>query len=310
MKVFICWSGNRSKMVAEALRQFLPDVIQRIDPFMSEADIEGGSRWSQRLLEELESTNFGIPCLTSESLTAPWLLFESGALGKSVQHGRVCPYLFGLEPADVKWPLAQFQMLKALEEGSLALVRAINSNSPEHRLEDEQLQRAFSRVWPDWEKALSGIPVEEPDSEPKRDTRDMVEEILSLLRPSTRPQVSSAAPKPIVVDCVGGSLNGERWIDDPRAPRDGPFNGVGILYLTKNGCIGARFWTITRTVEDLMSSSLLLDEREKALDELPPKDRAQVYEVVDRYEDDLVLYVKLRYDPEYKKPDKRCDPAQ
>ena len=90
MKVFISWSGTRSNRVGKALRIFLEDVNQAIKPWMSETDIDAGSRWAAELAKQLEETNFGIICLTPESLTSPWSLFEAGALSKSIRDSRVC----------------------------------------------------------------------------------------------------------------------------------------------------------------------------------------------------------------------------
>src|ERR1700674_605097 len=92
--VFISWSGNRSKHVAVALRDWLPVVIQAAKPFMSSGDIDRGSRWLGELTTVLEVTKVGIVCLTPENLNSAWLLFEAGALSKTTDRGtRTCTYL-------------------------------------------------------------------------------------------------------------------------------------------------------------------------------------------------------------------------
>jgi hypothetical protein len=62
MKVFISWSGARSRHVADSLAEFLTDVIQAVKPFMSGHDLEAVTRWPLRLMSELEKTDFGILC--------------------------------------------------------------------------------------------------------------------------------------------------------------------------------------------------------------------------------------------------------
>ena len=79
MKIFISWSGPRSKAMAEALKEWLPNVIQAVDPWVSSSDIDAGMRWTPALAEQLQQTQLGILCLTAENLNAPWLLFEAGA---------------------------------------------------------------------------------------------------------------------------------------------------------------------------------------------------------------------------------------
>ena len=46
MDVFISWSGTRSGAAAEALRTWLPKVINAIKPWLSLADMDKGARWS------------------------------------------------------------------------------------------------------------------------------------------------------------------------------------------------------------------------------------------------------------------------
>jgi hypothetical protein len=96
-------------------------------------------------------------CLTPENTISPWLLFEAGALSKSVETVRVVPYCFEIDPAKVQLPLAQFQCIKADKEGTLKLVRSINGLS-DNSLSEERLARSFERWWPDLEQSFRQIP--------------------------------------------------------------------------------------------------------------------------------------------------------
>ena len=143
MKVFISWSGIRSRAVAFSLRKWLPDVIQNVEPFMSENDIGAGMRWGADLTRQLENTDIGILCLTPENLTASWLLFEAGSLAKKLEISRVIPYRLNLKATQVPFPLAQFQSVDANREGTLMLLKTLNC-SQEHPIETERLERIFS----------------------------------------------------------------------------------------------------------------------------------------------------------------------
>src|SRR5437016_4734535 len=89
MKIFISWSGSRSKLLGNKLRTWLPLVLQNVHPYMSNDDIPTGARWLHSISSELESSDFGILCLTPENLRAPWINFEAGALSKKVDNSRV-----------------------------------------------------------------------------------------------------------------------------------------------------------------------------------------------------------------------------
>ena len=186
MEVFISWSGDRSGKVAEALRDWLPSVIQSVTPFMSASDIETGSRWPIDLSIHLEQAQFGLICLTQENLEAPWLLFEAGALSKSIENSRVVPYLYGVSQAQLQGPLAQFQAAFAKKDSTLEVVRSINGASAENALEPTRLERAFETWWPHLNSILDNIPETTEKAPPSRTDRDILEEILRLTRQMSR----------------------------------------------------------------------------------------------------------------------------
>jgi hypothetical protein len=77
MRVFISWSGETSKLLAEILRQWLPAVIQAVKPYYSPDDITKGTRWSGEIAKILEESKIGLICLTGQNLDAPWIMFEA-----------------------------------------------------------------------------------------------------------------------------------------------------------------------------------------------------------------------------------------
>lgn len=183
MKIFISWSGPRSQAMAEALKEWLPNVIQAVDPWVSSSDIDAGMRWTPALAEELQQTQLGILCLTAENLNAPWLLFEAGALSKIIDKSRVCPYLLGLEPTDVVGPLAQFQAVAAEKDGTKKLLQTINHVQRENALPEDRLNTIFNAFWPSLNQILKDISNSPHQTkEIKRTLENKVDEILNLVR--------------------------------------------------------------------------------------------------------------------------------
>jgi len=186
MKVFLSWSGERSRLIAEILRGWLPLVIQAVKPWLSASDIDKGTRWSSDIATQLEETSFGIICLTPENLDAPWIQFEAGALSKTIDGAFVCPYLFEVEPSDIKGPLVQFQTTRATKEDTKNLVNTINSLLQES-IPEVQLNKVFEMWWPDFEEKLGAVNNKIKEHiQIKRSDRELLEEILDTLRSQTR----------------------------------------------------------------------------------------------------------------------------
>lgn len=196
MRVFISWSGNKSKEVAVALRRWIPDVIQTVEPWMSGLDINAGARWSKEITTELEEIKFGIICLTKQNRSAPWILFEAGALAKSLRDTFVCPYLIDLNPADIpQGPLTQFQAKLANEKETLELISAINKAMKDDVVPEDTLKKRFEKWWPDLESTLKNLPAEQ-ENEETRTVDDKVLEILNLVRELSRRASTETIPSP------------------------------------------------------------------------------------------------------------------
>ncbi|MCK9899358.1 toll/interleukin-1 receptor domain-containing protein, partial [Frankia sp. Cpl3] len=149
MKVFVSWSGDTSKSVAEIFREWLPVLIHDVDVFVSSQDIGGGTRALDVLADELEATSYGLILTTRATQSSPWINFEAGALAKHVAKSRVVPVLVDLGVSDLKNPLAQFQAIDSRHSGAvLKLVREMNQQTSPRHVDDGVLQKDSTRFGP------------------------------------------------------------------------------------------------------------------------------------------------------------------
>lgn|SRR5690606_1474077 len=190
MKVFLSWSGNTSHQVALKLRDWLPSVIQVVEPYVSSEDIDKGARWSTDISRELEDSAFGILCVTKENINAPWLQFEAGALSKKLDKSYVSPFLFDIKRSEIKGPILQFQSTIIDEADILKLVKTINKACGDEQLKEERLVKAFEVWYPKLEEELSKIESPEIDEQVAKPVEnrntEILEEILELSRSNQR----------------------------------------------------------------------------------------------------------------------------
>jgi len=189
MKVFISWSGNRSKKVAQIFRDWLPSIIQSIEPFVSSEDIEKGARWNTDIAQELKVSTFGIICVTKDNLSAPWLNFEAGALSKTIDNSFVAPFLFDVKPSELKdSPISQFQATTFTKEDLKRFVTTLNAAAG-NCLPVERLNTSFDVWYPSLEKHLNDLrsaPIEEPSETQTTVHPDILEELLEVSRNTQR----------------------------------------------------------------------------------------------------------------------------
>ena len=189
MKVFISWSGNTSLKVAQIFRDWIPSVIQSIEPYVSSEDIDKGARWSTDIAKELEDSTFGILCVTKDNLQAPWLSFEAGALSKTMEKSFVTPFLFDIKRSEVQGPILQFQSTIFEKEDIKKLIVTLNKACGDTGISSEQrLNKAFEVWYPTLEESLNALKKESSNSVGEQKNKAsvnssaMLEEILELSR--------------------------------------------------------------------------------------------------------------------------------
>jgi len=146
MRVFISWSGTYSERVAVVLRDWLPMVLQNVEPWVSSEDIAKGGRWSSELERALREAMFGIICVNADNANEPWINFEAGAMSNAFDSSKVSPLLSGIEPEELPGSLAQFQCTRIYRDDVRRLVKSINEASPSP-IPAERVNKVFDLAW-------------------------------------------------------------------------------------------------------------------------------------------------------------------
>ena len=152
---------------------------------MSDRDIDAGSMPMSEIFEQLMNTEVGIICVTRENAEKVWVNFEAGAIGKTVVSGNSRVISLMLDYArvqDLEGPLANFQNVLRDREGVEKMCRSVNRACPEP-LSEERFKTVFERWWPSLEAKLDRAQAEHGGAiAPKRSDKDMIPEILKLVR--------------------------------------------------------------------------------------------------------------------------------
>lgn len=187
MRVFASWSGHASREIATIMKEWIPNVLQDAEVYVSAQDIGKGERWLNNVNTNLQDHNFGISIVTAENYLAPWILFEAGAIAKSLD-GRLIPLLCGIDTiAMPNHPLTQFQYAVAPgKEELLRFVQDINSVS-DRPLSDERLRATFEKWYPDFLASYQKVDFgQHAKEQQKKSDLSSVEAVLSELMREVR----------------------------------------------------------------------------------------------------------------------------
>ena len=186
MKIFMSWSGEKSRTFAAELKPWLEQVLPGTAVWLSSEDIDKGTIWFTEIIEGLEKCNCGIICVTRENYLSPWIHFEAGGMVKGLGKSRVATILLDIDYPELRQPLNQFNGLRLNRQGAWHLVKSFNKLS-DRPIKDQVLVRTFEKFWSDLDDAYS---LQFPDSH--EDARKVVQPL--YVAPTPTDTVLSGKP--------------------------------------------------------------------------------------------------------------------
>ena len=148
LKIFISWSGERSRLFGSAIREWLPKILDPVEIWMSDGSISKGERWYNEIMDGLKNYQIGIMCLTPENYEAPWMNFEAGILHANSENPMICPLLLGMGKDDFKGPLREFQATVFEKEDFLKLIFSLNEKLREDsQVSEKIIENRYEKYW-------------------------------------------------------------------------------------------------------------------------------------------------------------------
>jgi hypothetical protein len=226
LNLFVSWSGPRARSMAEALSQWLPGVLPTFRPWISSRQ-RRGTDWAAALFEHINAARVTVVCLTSDSIEAPWVLFEAGLLSGREEHPLVLYVLDVDDDELVSSPLKPFPTFSATESGTSELIELLNAVS-DQPLPAETVAQCVTRSWPDLERQLSCVPAtnvrpfvvfvytgDRAVSYPVELASDAP--WVSVLRGVSEAFSGQfSVPPPDLSECEYFDLDARRWLEQPR----------------------------------------------------------------------------------------------
>lgn len=107
MKIFISWSKNKSRQLAEVTKNFLEKTLGNSVEFFFSPEMYKGTSVDHEIHKNLLESSKCLVCVTSENFKNPWLLYEAGVVyganHQKTKDGIVIPILFEEIPEWSSW---------------------------------------------------------------------------------------------------------------------------------------------------------------------------------------------------------------
>ena len=166
MKIFISWSKNKSKLLAQQTKKLIQNTIGNAVEFFFSPEMYKGTRVDHEIHENLLESDKCIVCITSENFKNPWLLYEAGVIfganHSKTNRSIVIPILFEHIPNWSSWidkPLNQYVPIQLQNTNNefIGGKQDFKQFLSELALENNISVKNFNKHWKSYEKEIQEI---------------------------------------------------------------------------------------------------------------------------------------------------------
>lgn len=166
MKIFISWSKNKSKLLAQQTKKLIQNTMGDAVEFFFSPEMYKGTRVDHEIHENLLESDKCIVCITSENFKNPWLLYEAGVIfganHSKTSQSIVIPILFEHIPNWSSWidkPLNQYVPIQLQNTNNefIGGKQDFKQFLSELALENNIAVKNFNKHWKSYEKEIQEI---------------------------------------------------------------------------------------------------------------------------------------------------------
>jgi hypothetical protein len=243
-EIFLSWSKSASRTAAETFREYLPQLLPVVKPWMSSLDIAKGTAWFTAISDQLARSRACLLLITPENIGSSWLYYEAGAIAHAFAGSRVFPYLIGVRAVELgATPLGQYQVTIFEREDTKKLIHDLNMTL-ETPIHEAVLSSAFDGVWPKLQRKLVKIPLTKP--------------VNAVPSPPSPRQLSQVA-----LEILMHATTGDRHIVTVSKTMHGFNLGAGGKDLANNMIDDRREAELRAAVSELLSRGMIVDKGTK-----------------------------------------------
>lgn len=161
MKVFLNWSGEESRRIASLLRDWLPEVINALEPWLAADSFGRENRWLEVNAGPFSEAGMIVACVTTANAGEDWKSLDPSKFELSIAESApllVLLLVAGVDAASLRNVPDGASVIRLDRSGLKLLAEKLNSLA-DQPTDYDVLGRRFEGLWPRLEQCLPTIEV-------------------------------------------------------------------------------------------------------------------------------------------------------